>query len=77
MPQSIIYQKLKLSEQNHTVPTEQGLIYVINRLGAVYISSLPKQSVILPEFQTKGLVKFQTSNPCIDEHKTKPSPFQW
>lgn len=33
--------------------------------------------VILPEFQTKGLVKFQTSNPCIDEHKTNPSPFQW
>ena len=32
--------------------------------------------VILPEFQTKDLVKFQTSNPCIDEHKTNPSPFQ-
>jgi hypothetical protein len=23
------------------------------------------------------LVKFQTSNPCIDEHKTNPPPFQW
>ena len=33
--------------------------------------------VILPEFQTKGLVKFQLSNPCYHEHKANPSPLQW
>jgi hypothetical protein len=33
-------------------------------------------SVMLPEFETKGLVKFKTSNPCCYEHKTNPSPLQ-
>jgi YD repeat-containing protein len=28
--------------------------------------------VILPEFQTKGLVKFQLSNPCYHEHVFPP-----
>jgi transposase-like protein len=33
-------------------------------------------SVMLPEFQTKGLVKLQTSNPCSHEHQASPSPLQ-
>jgi hypothetical protein len=31
---------------------------------------------MLPEFETKDLVKFKTSNPCCYEHKTNPSPLQ-
>ena len=33
-------------------------------------------SVMLPEFQTKGLVKLQTSNPCSHEYQANPSSFQ-
>ncbi len=34
------------------------------------------RDVMLPKFETKGLVKVKTSNPCCYEHKTNPSPLQ-
>jgi hypothetical protein len=39
----------------------------------ILIDGQQRVTVMLPEFQTKGLVKLQTSNPCSHEHQANPT----
>ena len=68
--------KIDMSTPQLLAENDAKMIQGLNTLGYFKYIFLTVFGVMLPEFETKGLVKFKTSNPCCYEHKTNPSPLQ-